>query len=145
MYILQFQFQYPLFQVYYRFLKSLLVGKRPYLVILSTITLLVISITTFGSSISSQRTSIEFFPDEDPRQIMVYIQYPEGTDISKTNEISMIFGVVPMELVEWSTGPIKISCECCRNMECWLPCLGTLYHVSDSFGVLLVAICSYLC
>ena len=73
---------------YEKVLKSILVGKRPYLVILSTITLLVISITTFGSSILSQRTSIEFFPDEDPRQIMVYIQYPEGTDISKTNEIS---------------------------------------------------------
>ena len=45
---------------------------------------------SFGKSVSSQRTSIEFFPDEDPRQIIVYVQYPEGTDISKTNEIAKL-------------------------------------------------------
>ena len=45
---------------------------------------------SFGKSVSSQRTSIEFFPDEDPRQIIVYVQYPEGTDISKTNHIAKL-------------------------------------------------------
>lgn len=74
--------------IYEKTLKKILLGKRPYLVILSTFLLFIISIFSFGGSISSQRTSIEFFPDEDPRQIMVYVQYPEGTDISKTNKIA---------------------------------------------------------
>ena len=39
----------------------------------------------FGKSIETQRTSIEFFPSEDPRQIIIFMQYPEGTDIEKTN------------------------------------------------------------
>ena len=29
---------------------------------------------------------IEFFPDNEPQQILVYLEYPEGTDIEKTNE-----------------------------------------------------------
>jgi hypothetical protein len=45
---------------------------------------------SFGESVASQRTSIEFFPDEDPRQIIVYVEYPEGTDISKTNKIAKL-------------------------------------------------------
>ena len=31
---------------------------------------------------------IEFFPDNEPQQILVYLEYPEGTDIEKTNETS---------------------------------------------------------
>ena len=39
-------------------------------------------------SLKSQRTKVEFFPDNKPNQIVVYIEYPEGTDIKKTNEIT---------------------------------------------------------
>ena len=35
-----------------------------------------------------QRTKVEFFPDNKPNQIIVYIEYPEGTDIEKTNQIT---------------------------------------------------------
>ena len=42
----------------------------------------------FGASIGSKRTEIQFFPENVPKQIMVYIEYPEGTDIEKTNEIT---------------------------------------------------------
>ncbi|MFY0600846.1 MAG: efflux RND transporter permease subunit [Cyclobacteriaceae bacterium] len=42
----------------------------------------------FGVSIGEQRTKIEFFPDNTPNQIIVYIEYPEGTSIEKTNEIT---------------------------------------------------------
>jgi len=28
---------------------------------------------------------VEFFPDNQPKQILVFIEYPEGTAISKTN------------------------------------------------------------
>ncbi|NNF82003.1 MAG: efflux RND transporter permease subunit, partial [Flavobacteriaceae bacterium] len=34
------------------------------------------------------RTKVEFFPDNKPNQIIVYIEYPEGTDIDKTNRIT---------------------------------------------------------
>jgi multidrug efflux pump len=42
----------------------------------------------FGASVGSQRTKVEFFPDNTPNQIIVYIEYPEGTDIAKTNHIT---------------------------------------------------------
>jgi multidrug efflux pump subunit AcrB len=38
--------------------------------------------------VGSQRTKVEFFPDNTPNQIIVYIEYPEGTDIEKTNQIT---------------------------------------------------------
>jgi len=74
--------------LYENTLMKILIGKRPYLIILSATLLLALSFYGFGKSIESQRTSIEFFPEEDPRQITVYIEYPEGTDIDKTNEIA---------------------------------------------------------
>ena len=42
----------------------------------------------FGASLSTQRTKVEFFPDNKPNQIIVYIEYPQGTDIEKTNSIT---------------------------------------------------------
>ena len=42
----------------------------------------------FGISVGTQRTKIEFFPDNIPNQIIVYIEYPEGTAIEKTNQIT---------------------------------------------------------
>ena len=42
----------------------------------------------FGWSLSTQRTKVEFFPDNKPNQIIVYIEYPQGTDIEKTNLIT---------------------------------------------------------
>jgi multidrug efflux pump subunit AcrB len=71
--------------LYEKTLKKILIGKRTYLIISSAIILLVLSFYGFGKSIESQRTSIEFFPSEDPRQIIIFMQYPEGTDIDKTN------------------------------------------------------------
>ena len=34
--------------------------------------------------------AVEFFPDNEPRQILVYVEYPEGTDIKKTNSTSIL-------------------------------------------------------
>jgi len=42
----------------------------------------------FGISVSTQRTKIEFFPDNTPNQIIVYLEYPQGTAIEKTNAIT---------------------------------------------------------
>ncbi len=69
-------------------LKAALKGKRPYIISIGTFVLLIISFIGFGISLSSQRTKVEFFPDNKPNQIIVYIEYPEGTDINKTNTIT---------------------------------------------------------
>ena len=73
---------------YERQLRSALSGWRPYLITGGTVMLLLIAFATFGWSIATQRTEIQFFPDNKPNQIIVYIEYPQGTDIDKTNEIT---------------------------------------------------------
>ncbi|TVZ52958.1 efflux RND transporter permease subunit [Dokdonia sp. Hel_I_53] len=50
--------------------------------------LLILTFMAFGGSVSAGRTAIEFFPDNKPNQIIVYIEYPEGTAIAKTNAIT---------------------------------------------------------
>ncbi|MBV1888100.1 MAG: efflux RND transporter permease subunit, partial [Urechidicola sp.] len=73
---------------YERLLRSALKGWRPYVITLSTFLLLFIAFGGFGASVATQRTKIEFFPDNKPNQIIVYIEYPQGTDIEKTNIIT---------------------------------------------------------
>jgi multidrug efflux pump subunit AcrB len=75
---------------YERRLKSALTGWRPYALVVGTFVLLFVAFGTFGWSIGEQRTKIEFFPENRPNQIIVYIEYPQGTDIEKTNEITKI-------------------------------------------------------
>ncbi len=53
-----------------------------------TFALLIFAIASFGNSVASKRTKIEFFPDNKPNQIFVYIEYPQGTSIEKTNTIT---------------------------------------------------------
>jgi len=73
---------------YQRFLSFALRGWKPYLFSFGTLLLLFVVFGMFGGSIASQRTKIEFFPDNKPNQIIVYIEYPQGTDINKTNKIT---------------------------------------------------------
>ncbi|HPF10421.1 MAG TPA: efflux RND transporter permease subunit [Flavobacteriaceae bacterium] len=73
---------------YKRFLEFALTGWKPFVFVGGTFLLLFIIFGLFGASIGSQRTSVEFFPDNKPNQIMVYIEYPQGTDIEKTNTIT---------------------------------------------------------
>tara|TARA_R110002096_G_scaffold31008_3_gene91881 strand:+ start:1830 stop:5372 length:3543 start_codon:yes stop_codon:yes gene_type:complete len=84
---------------YERQLKRSLSGWMPYILVAGTFILLIFSFIGFGASVASQRTKIEFFPDNKPNQIIVYIEYPEGTDIEKTNQITKeieqkVFGVL---------------------------------------------------
>tara|TARA_B110000008_G_scaffold249287_1_gene261898 strand:+ start:10077 stop:13550 length:3474 start_codon:yes stop_codon:yes gene_type:complete len=74
---------------YERQLKRALTGWRPYLLVVGTFTLLFVAFVGFGWSLSEQRTKVEFFPDNKPNQIVVYIEYPQGTDIKKTNSITL--------------------------------------------------------
>ncbi|WP_117882198.1 efflux RND transporter permease subunit [Aureibaculum luteum] len=73
---------------YERMLRGALSGKMPYVLSIGTFVLLILAFVAFGASLSSQRTKVEFFPDNKPNQIIVYIEYPEGTDIAKTNAIT---------------------------------------------------------
>jgi multidrug efflux pump len=73
---------------YERILRASLSGKKPIFISIGTFVLLIIAFIGFGASVGSQRTKIEFFPSNIPNQIIVYIEYPEGTDIKKTNAIT---------------------------------------------------------
>lgn len=73
---------------YERQLRSSLSKKRPYLLSIGTFLLLIGAFVAFGISLSLQRTKVEFFPDNKPNQIVVYIEYPQGTAIEKTNAIT---------------------------------------------------------
>jgi multidrug efflux pump subunit AcrB len=73
---------------YERQLKRAMTSWTPYLLIVGTFVLLIVAFSGFGMSLKSQRTKVEFFPDNKPNQIIVYIEYPEGTDIKKTNNIT---------------------------------------------------------
>lgn len=73
---------------YERTLRYTLSGRKPIFIAVGTFVLLLIAFMGFGASVGSQRTKVEFFPDNTPNQIIVYIEYPEGTDIKKTNTIT---------------------------------------------------------
>ncbi len=71
---------------YERFLRFALRGKTPYFFTAGMLVLFVgVLGLYFGWSVQSGRTKVEFFPENKPNQIMVYIEYPEGTSIEKTN------------------------------------------------------------
>ncbi len=74
---------------YERMLRSTLKGWKPIIITVTTVILLFVAFGGFGASIASQRTKIEFFPNNIPNQIVAYIEYPQGTDIKKTNEITL--------------------------------------------------------
>jgi multidrug efflux pump subunit AcrB len=73
---------------YERQLSRALTKSRPYWIIAGTFGLLIIAFMAFGASLGMQRTKVEFFPENEPNQIIVYIEYPQGTDIEKTNTIT---------------------------------------------------------
>ncbi len=73
---------------YENVLKSALKGWKPVLITVTTFILLFAAFGGFGWSVGSQRTKIEFFPDNKPNQVVVYIEYPQGTDIDETNKIT---------------------------------------------------------
>lgn len=73
---------------YKNFLQKTIKGRRPFYYSFGTFLVLVIVIIGFGASLGSGRTKVEFFPDNKPNQIIVYIEYPQGTDIDKTNAIT---------------------------------------------------------
>ncbi len=73
---------------YQNFLNFALGGWKPVIFVVSIFILLFITFGAFGGSVGSGNTKVEFFPDNTPNQIIVYIEYPQGTDIEKTNIIT---------------------------------------------------------
>ena len=66
---------------YRKFLTFALKGFRPVLFLVGTFFLLFTSFALMGIF----PPQVEFFPNNDPAQIIIYVEYPEGTDIEKTN------------------------------------------------------------
>ncbi|HET8736902.1 MAG TPA: efflux RND transporter permease subunit [Pricia sp.] len=73
---------------YERRLKHALRGRNVYWYSVITFLLLIGVFWLFGISLETQRTKVEFFPDNKPNEIYVYIEYPQGTSIEKTNELT---------------------------------------------------------
>ncbi len=73
---------------YERRLKHALRGGNVYWYFGITFSLLIAVFMLFGMSVGSGRTKIEFFPDNKPNEIYAYIEYPQGTSIQKTNELT---------------------------------------------------------
>jgi len=74
---------------YERQLKRSLRGKNVYWYFGATVLFLISAFMFFGMSVGAGRTNIEFFPNNTPNQIIVYVEYPQGTDIEKTNTITL--------------------------------------------------------
>jgi len=73
---------------YERRLRFALRGRNAYFILVEQFYYLIVSFMLFGASLGSGRTKVDFFPDNKPNQIIVYIEYPEGTAIEKTNQIT---------------------------------------------------------
>ena len=67
---------------YRRFLSYALSGNKPFMFLGGTFLLLFSSFALM----SIFPPKVEFFPDNQPQQIFIFIEYPEGTAIFKTNE-----------------------------------------------------------
>ncbi|MGD1959228.1 MAG: efflux RND transporter permease subunit [Fulvivirga sp.] len=79
-----------------------------------TFALLIAAFMFFGMSVESKRTKVEFFPDNTPNQIIVYIEYPQGTAIEKTNLITKAIEDRVYEIVngdEYQEGPRNFLVE----------------------------------
>jgi multidrug efflux pump subunit AcrB len=84
--IFQFKWVPALERRYHKFLESALKGSNAYKFVFGTFGLLLLSFVVFGIA----TPNVLFFPENQPNQAIVYIEYPEGTDIEKTNEITAV-------------------------------------------------------
>jgi multidrug efflux pump subunit AcrB len=72
-------------QKYMRFLSKILTGRNAWLALAGIIGMLVFSFVLLGIF----PRKVLFFPDNIPNQVITYIEYPQGTDISKTNKATL--------------------------------------------------------
>ncbi|MBO2543300.1 efflux RND transporter permease subunit [Salegentibacter sp. BDJ18] len=69
---------------YEKTLKFALRGKKAYLTFFGTLLLLFLSFVLIGLV----QPKVLFFPENEPNQVITYIEYPQGTDIHKTNALT---------------------------------------------------------
>lgn len=81
----QLKFLVILERTYGRTLEYALKGYRPLLFFISTILLMIVSIGFYFGG----QPKVVFFPDNDPKSVYVTMELPLGTDIQKSNEISI--------------------------------------------------------
>jgi multidrug efflux pump subunit AcrB len=67
---------------YKRFLSKILVGKNAWLALIGIIGMLFLSV----GLLNVFPRKVLFFPENIPNQVITYIEYPQGTDIEKTNK-----------------------------------------------------------
>ncbi len=70
---------------YKRFLAKILTGRRAWLSLVGIIGMLFFSFILLGIF----PRKVLFFPDNIPNQVIAYIEYPQGTDIEKTNKATL--------------------------------------------------------
>ncbi len=80
----QYEWMPALERNYNKFLTFALKGSNPYKFIFGTIGLLILSFVVVWIA----QPNTLFFPENQPNQAIVYIEYPEGTDIEKTNKLT---------------------------------------------------------
>ncbi|MDR6300088.1 efflux RND transporter permease subunit [Mesonia maritima] len=83
-YYFQYKSLKKLESFYERFLKFALHKKKAYLFFFGTLGILFFSFVLVGIV----QPKVLFFPENQPNQIITYIEYPEGTAIEKTNELT---------------------------------------------------------
>lgn len=81
---------------YERFLKFALRGRKAYVFLFGTFGILILSFVLVGIA----QPNVLFFPENEPNQIITYIEYPQGTDIEKTNELTKRIEAQVFEAIE---------------------------------------------
>jgi len=80
---------------YTKVLRFALTGRMPYVFLFSTIGLLFSSFIILGLA----SPKVEFFPENQPQQIFIYMEYPEGTSIDKTNAAAKLIEAEIQEVI----------------------------------------------
>ncbi|NHM06640.1 efflux RND transporter permease subunit [Flavobacterium sp. CYK-4] len=72
-------------QKYMRFLSNILEGRKAWMALVGIIVMLFLSVVLVGIF----PRKVLFFPENIPNQVIAYIEYPQGTDIEKTNKATL--------------------------------------------------------
>ncbi|TAF73728.1 MAG: efflux RND transporter permease subunit [Flavobacterium sp.] len=83
------------------FLSKILTGKRSWIALGVIIGMLFFSFILLGIF----PRKVLFFPDNIPNQVITYIEYPEGTDISKTNKATLFVEKQVIEILKKYVDP----------------------------------------
>lgn len=99
-------FQYNFFpkmeNKYKNFLAKILTGKRAWLSFVGIIVMLILSVVLVVFIFPRK---VLFFPDNIPNQVITYIEYPQGTDIEKTNKATLFVEKQVIEILNKYVDP----------------------------------------